>query len=191
MPILTTEDGLSMGFIRNYLGQPGGSVSLRSMSAAVGNSTPDAISEFVGSQISRFTHISGAFNIGTQTGDLYPITGDYENWKTFDDQTLGDGNTGDAIFSWDNVANFGATTMQVFFRQTGGATIDAVKIFQSTTSSGPWTERATAAPPNVNALLAPSNGLYLMFRIQKEDGNDNTLYTVNLKIGCLPEYDPD
>ena len=195
MPIEYAEDGsLSMVFIARYLNYPDTNISLRGMSNTWGLTTPDSLSEFVGLQVDRLEHISGAINVGSQSGDLHPNGTDYDYYITFQDQTYGGGNDASSVWKLLNTSQFGGeqnVDVYIFFKRTGGATLNALNIYSSNNSTGPWTLRDTEPASGIagdlidNYIPSSSSDLYFRLEIDKQDQDEDTLYTVDLAVGIL------
>ena len=172
---LQTSGAISISQIRTELGSSSG--SLRTLSSLAGKSTPDAMSEFYGysALTQRFAHVTGATSVGGQTGDG---SGDK---ITFVDATLGDGNSAYSVWQMTGFTN-GAICV---FQWNGGSSMSELKIYQGTSSSGPWTLRGTAVPSYpgsaVQRVIYTTNGAYLRLEIDKQDGGE-TLYSANLAV---------
>lgn len=193
---LPTSGPISMGDINVELGNPredpntylAGGVSpfvgslFGQASSSVNKIAPHAISEFYGYVDLRYRFENYVvFNTATQLAyNISNNDGDGQADKiTFQMKTYGDGNAGYSY--WQNFVQ-GSTGSQLVFTNEGGAAINAMKIYQSANSSGPWTLRSSGPSFGVIASVQNANGLYFLLEIEKEDGSENTLYTVDVSL---------
>lgn len=146
-----------------------GSYSLRTLSGEAGFSTPDAMSEFYGYTSSLFEYISGTVQYvsgtGRDSGDKYKVglllTGD-----------------GQQLSSIHRYAFANTATMNI---QISTVSEDSSFIlYQSTSSTGPWTNRLVANNFYGNPVSASldfyNNGRFLRFELDIQGGSENIFY---------------
>jgi len=140
-----------------------------------------------------FIHQSGAYNISDNQGSVAECTGsDYNDEITFTDATYGDGNSAFSIWKVDfplDEMELGLdyySSLMVKQNGTGDPGIDSVKLFSGNTVTGPWTLEATGVSSNNYTVFISGSSWtapkYIKIEIDKQDGSENTLYPINLKL---------
>lgn len=178
MPGLPSTGSISISQIQAEIDDMTASYSLRGISSHIGLSSPDAMSEFRGYIHDAIVPASGASNVGGGSGK-----GERDVGITFSQSTFGGGNEGVSIWTLENWED----GRGIIFEQNQsnpGTTLNVFKIYQGTGFFGPWTLRASGAASNgsISDTIYSSNGNYIRFNIEKEDGSENTLYTANFIV---------
>lgn len=187
---MSLEAPLSMNFVQDYFTATYSTstpISFRAINSALGRTTPDAFSDFLNNQVSRFNHISGAFSINSATGDLDSA---FNNYKTFQDSVSGNSEAS-SIWKLTNTYHYGflsGYTIRLYvdydYLVSGGFNTGNIFVEQASSSSGPWTIKSvmSAFPSTTSFTFTPSTSDNDYFRI-RIDNNTTSFSTLAMGIG--------
>jgi hypothetical protein len=191
---MALEAPLALKFIKDYFTNTytttNSNISFRAINLARSRTIPDAFSDFLGNQVSRFNHISGAFAISSATGDLDSA---FNNYKTFQDSVSGSSEAS-SIWKLINTYHYGFSPLssdyqirlyvKYDFLVSGTYNTGNIFVEQASSSSGPWTIKSvmSAFPSTTSFTFTPSTSDNDYFRI-RIDNNNTGFITLAMAIG--------